>query len=143
MNIIISLLTAFCASAVFIGALYMICPEGAINKTVKFVLGLAFLLSVIAASGISLNKTDIYVEIPKTETADSDTLDIAVAKYVYSYTLKNSGIDFSEITVCTDKSADGSIYISKVIIKSQENREKILNALGEAGKNIEVEIKNE
>lgn len=143
MNIITSLLTAFCASAVFIGALYMICPDGAMNKTVKFVLGLVFLLSVIAASGITLSQADISFEIPKQEAADTAALDTAAAEYVYSYALKNSGIDFSEITVCTDKSADGSIYISKVIIKSEENREKILSALGEAAKNIEVEIKNE
>lgn len=143
MNILASLLAAFCASAVFIGALYMICPEGAMKNSVKYILGLVFLISVIAASGITVKKSDLDFDMIEAPAVSAKDLDIASAKYVYSFALKENDIDFSEITVCTDKYEDGSIYISKVIIKSDENREKILSALAEAAKNIEVVIENE
>ncbi len=143
MNMITSVLSAFCASCVFIGALYMICPDGKISKSVKYVLSLVFLLSVIAAAGISIKKAEVSFEIPKTQETDTSALDAQTAKFVYSSILNANGISFSEITVSTDKSADGSIYISKVYIKSSEEESEILSALGEAAKNTEVEIRNE
>jgi len=142
MNILSSILVSFCAACIFIGALYMLCPDGTMSKTVKYILGLVFLVSVISAAGITVKMPDIDFSPPDTVN-QSARLDTASAKYVYSYILENAGIDFSEITVCTDKSADGSIIISKVIIRSDCERERILSVLGEAGKNHEVEIINE
>lgn len=143
MNTLTSLLTAFCASCVFIGALYMLCPDGVMSKAVKYILGLVFLLSVIAAAGITVKTPDIDFSFPQSVYEDTASLDAASAEYVYSYALQSAGIDFSQITVCTDKTADGSIIISKVIIRSDCERERILSALGEAAKNYEVEIINE
>ena len=40
----------FCVSAVFIGALLIICPNGKISKSVKYVLSLAFTLIIISSA---------------------------------------------------------------------------------------------
>ncbi len=143
MKIITSILTSFCASAVFIGALYILCPEGRISKSIKYVLSLAFLLSVIAAAGITLKNADIEIPVSNVDIEAATDLDISSARFVYSSILEKSGLTFEKIEIITDKSEEDSIYISKVIIKSSEQRDKILSALGEAAENIEVEIKND
>lgn len=143
MSYITNLLTAFCAACVIIGALYMLCPDGALSKPVKYLLGLVFLLSIIAASGIRVAKTDSVFPPFEPTHPDSALLDSASAEFAYGICLEKAGIDFSEITVCTDKSDNGSIIISKVIIRSECKREEILAALGEAAENIEVEVINE
>ena len=62
---------------------------------------------------------------------------------MYVKVLKSAEINFSEITVCTDKTEDGGIVISKLIIYSDCAEERIRGALGAAAENIEVEIVNE
>lgn len=143
MNYLASFLTAVCAASVFIGALYILCPEGNMSKTVAYALGLVFILSVTAASGITVKSVDI--SLPETEYSvdDSEESLVAAAEYVYSYALKSEGIDFSEIEVFTNKSEDGSISISKVRILSSEDRGKIIAALGSTAEALEVEIINE
>lgn len=143
MNYFSSILTAFCVSCIIIGILYMICPDGTMSKSVRYVLGLCFLLAIIAATGITVKKPDIDFPLPQTVYSDSSALDIANARYAYSYALQSAGIDFSEITVCTDKLEDGSIVISKVIIRSDCERDKILSVLGKTAQIYEVEIINE
>ena len=138
-----TLVCSFCASAVFIGALYMLCPDGVMNKTVKYILGLCFLLSVISVSGITAEMPQIDFTLPESAKETERSLDISSAEYVISRMLTASGIEFSQITVCTDKSQNGSIFINKVIILSSAEREKILSCLGEMAKNYEVEIINE
>lgn len=138
-----SLIGSFCASCVFIGALYMLCPDGVMSKTVKYILGLCFLLSVISVAGITAEIPQIDFTLPETAADTQESLEISSAEYVISQLLSASGIDFSEITVCTDKSEDGSIIINKVIIQSREEKEKIISCLGELTKNYEVEIINE
>lgn len=137
------LVTAFCASSVFIGVLYIICPDGVISKSVKYVLGLCFLLSVIAAAGFTVKSSDFEINTPAISETDTSLLDTAVAKQVYSYALKKAEIYFKEITVCTNKAVDGSIIINKIIICSDCEAEKIREALGEVAQNYEVEIINE
>lgn len=143
MNYLSSFLTAVCASAVFIGALYMICPDGSINKSVTYLLGLVFILCVTAASGVTVKNADFNFQT-QTVSADShnDSL-IKAAEFVYKSSLKSAGIDFKEITVCTNNFDKDRISISKIRIVSNCPAEKIKVALGEAAKAYEVEIINE
>ncbi len=143
MNFFSQTVTAFCASCIFIGALYIVCPDGAISKSVKYLLGLVFLISVIAAAGVTVNKADFNFDIPEVSQTDDYELEIASAKYVYEFLLKKAGINFKEITVCTDKDENGSILINKIVICSDCESERIKQALGEAAQNYEVEIINE
>ena len=143
MKPVTSLLTSFCASAVFIGALYILCPEGKISKSVKYILSLAFLLSIIAAAGITIKNADIETPVSQVSLEEANELDIASARFVYSSVLEGAGLTFEKIEFETDKTEEDSIYISKVIIKSSEQRDKIISALGEVASNIKVEIEND
>jgi len=143
MNTLTQLITTFCAACIFIGALYIVCPNGEMNKSVKYILSLAFLLTVITATGITVKKGNFNLEIPQYQAVQSEQLDTASAEYAYAYVLRAADINFSKITVCTDKTNDGSIVISKVIICSDCEETRILQALGEAAKNFEVEVINE
>lgn len=143
MNFIYSVLTAFCAACIFIGTLYILCPEGAISKSVKYLLSLVFLVSVIAATGAVAKKGDIELPAVTTPEINTQNLDSANAELFYSYLLNREGIEFSKISVCTDKSDDGSIIISKVLIYSSQSREEILKVLAGVAEKTEVEIINE
>ncbi len=138
-----SFLTALCAACVFLGAVQLVCPDGSMSKPVKYILGLVFLVTVISAAGLISDgfRSDIRFNTD-IETSDEE-LKAAAAKYVYAKVLKSAEINFSEITVCTDKTEDGGIVISKLIIYSDCAEERIRGALGAAAENIEVEIVNE
>lgn len=135
-------LTAFCAGCVLIGALTLLCPDGSMQKPVRVVFSLVFLASVLASAlpaRLALPEFSAAADSP----AQTEALTAAAAEYTYSLALSRSGINFSEIHVYTDKAADGSISISKVVIHSPCEPEKIMEALGAAAQNYEVEIRNE
>ncbi|MGN0493891.1 MAG: hypothetical protein ACI4F7_09615 [Acutalibacteraceae bacterium] len=138
-----SFLTALCAALVFIGALHLICPDGAMAKPVKYILSLVFLVTVISAAGLLAGGFDGEWDFKTESYADNGELDTAAAKYVYAKALEAAEINFTEITVCTDKTEDGGIVISKLIIYSDCTEERIRSALGAAAENIEVEVVNE
>ena len=141
MNFFSQLIVAFCASSVFIGILFLLCPDGVMSKSVKYILSLSFLVSVIVAAGITV-KTESFeftqFDLPQEALQNTQT---KTAKQVYS--LSQAGINFDEIELSTNKLEDGSIIINKIIIYSDADREKIIETLGEAAQNFEVEIINE
>lgn len=142
MNNLTSFFASFCVSSILIGALYIICPGGEISKSVKNIFSIVFTL-VIISSALSIEPDfDFTVSVP--ENGDYTTaIDTTTAVYVYSECLKSEGIEFSEISVLTNKNQDGSIVISKVLIYSSEEKDKILGALSVIAQNIEVEIIDE
>lgn len=141
MNAFSSFVASFCASSIIIGLMYLVCPEKQKN-IVKFLFGIVFILSVISSFASIKDIT-----LPDFDSADysRNETDIAEtsARLVYEGALKNSGINFRKIEVCTDKNEDGSIFITKVIIYSDANKTDILTALGTVAKTYEVEIKND
>lgn len=143
MNYFSSLLTAFCSACVIIGLLFLISPDGAMSKSVKYVLGLVFLLTIVTATGLSVKTPQFDFSFEEEESLQSsDALDKANAEYIFALALENAGVEFSEITVCTDKLDNGRIVINKVIIRSDCERERILSVLGDTT-GYEVEIINE
>lgn len=120
----------------------MLCPDGVLNKTVRYILSLVFLLTVISAAGITVKNADINFDFSAPQTQNTD-LEINSAEFVYEYALKKGGINYSDIEIFTTKTENGSININKVIIYSEHTKEAVLEVLGEAAKNIEVEIVNE
>lgn len=143
MNSFASFITSFCVACILIGCLYIICPEGKLSKSLKYILSLLFIVIIISSSKLPFINNNIEFTFPKTQAADFEELQLSSAKYIYSYTLKNQSINFKEIYFSTDNSPDGSIVINKVIIITDCEREKVLKALGELGKTREVEIINE
>ncbi len=138
-----SFLTSLCAACVFIGVMHLICPDGAMGKPVKYILSLVFLVTVVSSVGIFAGGFEPGVSFDAAYAVSDEDLRAAAARYVYEAALNSSGINFTEITVCTDKNDDGSIIISKVIIYSDCEETRIREALGAAAENLEVEIVNE
>ncbi len=143
MNYLTSFFMSFCVSAIFIGAIFIICPGGKMSKPIKYILCLVFTVIIIA----SVSKINPDFDLPnfenQTSQINTDKLKIQSAEYVWGACLKSANITFEKITVCTTKSQDDRIIISKVMIFSNESKENILNALGDLAKAVEVEIINE
>ncbi len=135
--------TSFCVGSILIGSLYIICPEGNISKHVKYVFSLIFLIIVISAANIPLKSISADIFSEKENIIETEGLDKSSAEYVFAYTLKNQNINFSKISIFTDKTNDGSIVITKVVIVTNEPKEKVINALDGLLDNREVEIINE
>ena len=143
MNWLKSVISAFCASSVFLGALFMLCPKGNISPSVKYLLSLVFLVSVISAAGIGAKNVDLSFGAFSSQQILADDIDNLNIKLAFEDVLRKNKISFKEIIVFTDKLDDGGISINKVIIRSDCEKEKIIAALGEELKMIEVEVINE
>lgn len=135
--------TAFCTGCILLGLLYIICPEGNISKPIKYTFSLVFLCLIISAANIPFKNISLESITPINGQLDSNEMQISSAEYVFTFTLNKQNINFSDIEIFTDKSDDGSIVITKVVIVSNEPRENIIKALGELAQNREVEIINE
>lgn len=143
MNWLTSVIASFCASSVFLGALFILCPKGNISASVKYVLSLVFLVSVISAAGIGVKKADFSLNAFSSQQISANNFEDLNIKLAFEEILRKNGISFKEITVLTDKLTNGGISINKVIIRSDCEKEKIIAALGEEIKMIEVEVINE
>ena len=137
-----SFVTAFCAASVIIGALFLLCPDGGLSKPVKYLFSLVFILAVVGAAA-SLKNVQFSFPSSAESAPISDDMSIAAAEYAYAHALHRAGINFHKITVCTDKTQDGSISITKVIVYSDCGESEIRGALGVAAENYKVEVINE
>ncbi len=142
MNHLNSFFISFCVSSIFIGFVFIICPNGQMKNSVKYILSLVFTL-IIISSALKID-FNLSLEPNAGDThAQTQAINEATAVYVYKSLLEKADIEFSEISVFTNKTDDGSIVISKVLIFSQEDKSKILTALEGLEQNTEVEIINE
>ncbi len=137
------IVAAVCSACVLIGALHMLCPDGVMQKPVKYLISLAFLVTLVATVLPAVQHVEWNWHISAAQSEQSAALETAAAEYVYASVLRAEGINFSKITVCTDKTQDGSISISKVIIVSNAESEKILSALRAVVENVKVVIQHE
>lgn len=121
----------------------MLAPDGAVSKSVKYLLTLVFILSVISAASVTTKNSDFEPIEFSSVGIDTSFLDEETARFIFESALKSNKIEFSKITVCTNKTESGSISISKVIIYSDCPSDKILTALGGLSENIEVVVEND
>ena len=91
MNALNSFITAVCAACVIIGAAYLICPDGSMQKPVKYVLSLVFIAVIISAVPIARVKFDLNFNAYEYSEKTEDELLISGAEYVYGSVLKKSG----------------------------------------------------
>lgn len=138
-----SFLTSVCAAMILIGALYLISPDGSMAKPVRYVLSLCFLAIIVSFAPLGAARFDFDYKAEQFSGKSEAELITDAAVYVYKQALTAAGINFNEITVCTDKSENGSISITKILIYSNEADYKIREALADAAKNYEVVVINE
>lgn len=138
-----SVVTAVCAAGICFGAIFIICPNGKMERSVKYVLSLCFLLIIITIAGVGVKVSDFQLDFENTVSVDARELEIAAAQYTIELALKNAGIDFREISVSTDNLSTGGISCTKVKIYTDCDKQRIVNALGGERKDFEVEVINE
>ena len=97
MNWFNSLITAFCAAGICFGALFIISPTGKMERSVKYVLSLCFLVIIMAVAGVGIKNADLELEFDMETMAELENLDNTTAKYVFSEVLNEAGINFKEI----------------------------------------------
>ena len=138
MNGIYAFIITFCSVCLMITGLHLLCPSGSLEITVKYILGLVFIVCILTCipsfKGISVKSYE-----SASQTASGE-LDIKMSELAFKLALKNSGIQFSKITVCTDKSQDGGIIINKVIVHSSHSPEAIRQALGGEAAEYAIEV---
>ena len=138
MNGFLEFVTVFCSGAMLFGGVFILKPSGNTVKAVKYVFALVFLCIVISAL-FKIKISDDFINTNNTyKSVDTDVLREDIIKQTFEQTLKSQNINFNQITVCTNKTENGSITISKVIVFSGDSAEKIIAALG--GNNAEYEI---
>ncbi|MBO5021515.1 MAG: hypothetical protein J6J13_05695 [Clostridia bacterium] len=140
MNSILSFIISFCVITVILGTLYILCPKGALEKSVKYIFVL-LLVSSLAALIKYVGNIE-FNPIKQQNTYSSDQMSVLGARLTFEQALKNAQIDFSKITVCTDKTEDGSIIISEVIVYSAHPHEDIIKIIGNDSE-YEVTVVNE
>lgn len=130
---------AFCVVSVGIGALFMLSPKGNLSKSVRYVFGLIFLCclmpSISIFKGFTVSTDTQYIF----ENGYSSSLAETVITQTFEKALTKNGINFSKILVFTDKTENGSITISEVVIYSTESKDKIMAVIGQT-EDIKVSV---
>ncbi|MBE6733588.1 MAG: hypothetical protein E7561_06305 [Ruminococcaceae bacterium] len=128
----------FCSAAMLFGGIFLLKPSGNTSKAVKYVFALIFLCIVISAL-LNIKIDEISIDNKKIEQSiNTASLSKDFLKLTFEEVLRGQDINFNKITVCTNKTENGSITISKVTVYSKDSPEKIIAALG--GNNAEYEI---
>lgn len=136
-----SFAVGFCGVCVLTGGLFLLCPPGSLERAVRYLFSLIFLFCILAALP-KIGK--LHIALPTADAAASqNTLSARIPEWTVRLALKNAGIEFSKITVCTDKTASDGIGITKVVIWSDESEEKIRHALPEEAGEYEIEVRHE
>lgn len=143
MSYLTEIVAAFCVVCVFIGALFMLCPEGKLSKSVKYVLSLVFLVSVMSVAGMGRGKINFDFNFNQPVNLQTEQIDNLNLRLGVEELLRKNEINFEEIEVFTDKLENGGISINKVIIRSDCEKEKIFAALADIKDLIEVEVIDE
>ena len=81
MNWFNSLITAFCTAGICFGALFIISPSGKMERSVKYVLSLCFLVMVIAISGVKIKMSDFNVDFNSISSVDTGELENSATEY--------------------------------------------------------------
>lgn len=117
----------------------MLCPKGAVEKTVKYLFSLIYIICIISAApglkqlGASFRPSEGDIEI-------SREMREAAARLTIEAALSTAKIDFEKITLYTDKTEDGSIRINKVTVVSSASEEEIREALGGEDTAYKIEV---
>ncbi len=138
-----SFLTAFCAAGVCFGALFVICPDGKIGRSVKYLISLCFLVVIIALAGVNIKKSDVKVDFDFEQQINTEETQKLIAKQAFETALRNAGINFKEIIVFADILEGGGIKINKVVVYSDCPLSQIITAFGGEREDFEVEVRNE
>ena len=121
--------SAFCIGSVILGVLYILVPDGKLNKAVSYAFSIA-LLCVVLSGAVKLSDVQIPGVSESRSDFDNERLSAASAEMVFAEALSREKINFSKITVFTDKSGSGGISITKVFVYTAESADRVNSAIG-------------
>lgn len=131
-----------CAALVFIGAVQIICPQKSMKKSVNFILGIVFVLSLIVPA-VGLKGVSLDFKLPEAVSQNTSELSSYTAEYIVRAVLDSAGIKYENLSVTTDILEDKRISITKVTLVSAHPKEQIADALKEIVEKDRVEVLNE
>ncbi len=134
-----SFLISFCTVCVLLGAVGILVPDGKMRSSVKFAIALC---TICCFSGLFFVSFDIKTVTDNNKVQIESEIGEKATKAVFKKALESENIKYSDIEIFTDKNADGNIIITKVLIYSDDSKDKILKCIG-SSENYEVEIINE
>ena len=102
-------------SAVVIGAVYIICPDGVMSRQMKFIAGLIMILS-FSAPFLGLNIKMPELSASTDYSASAQNMLEGQAKYVAQAALSGAGIVYDDIKVFMDISPTGDISIYRIYL---------------------------
>ncbi|HCH28549.1 MAG TPA: hypothetical protein DEW35_03475 [Ruminococcaceae bacterium] len=128
---------SFCGVCVATGGIYMLIPEGRMTKTVKYIIVLTLISAFIGVFSVNLS-INFQNRSNKSQYAESERGE-KIMGAVFEQALKMNDIEFEKIVIFTDKTEEGSITITKIQVFTNENREKVVSAIGN-GNAYDIEI---
>ncbi len=142
MNGLAQAIFGICAALVFMGAVQIISPQKSMKKSVNFILGVVFVLSLITPA-FGLKGASLDFELPEVSSENTNELSNYTAEYLVREMLNSAGIKYENLLVTTDILEDNRISITKVTLTSPNEKEQIADALKEIVEKHRVEVLNE
>lgn len=123
----------FCSVSVLTAALSLL-SGNALNKSMKYITALILLCSVVGGISETVFDLDFNIDVSaETSTGTALSLSEYQAEVLIEQILKESTVEFSNISARATKMEDGGIIISEVTIKGVDNRDAAKTALEERG----------
>jgi len=142
MSKIMQMIFGICAALVFIGAVQIICPQKSMKKSINFILGVVFVLSLITPA-FALKGVSLDFKLPEVASESTGELSSYTAEYLVRAVLDSAEIKYENLSVTTDILEDKRISITKVTLVSAHPKEQIVDALKEIVEKDRVEVLNE
>ena len=133
-----------CTAFVFMGAIQLIAPAGAMKKSVSYLLGLVFLLILIVPIA-GIGGFDLQSITPAVAAPADNTVKMVEgsARYICEAALIDKNISFENIEINADISGDGSISIIRVRVVTPCARSQVSFALEGIVDEAVLEVVNE
>lgn len=145
MNEFKSVILGICIASVGLGAMYMLRPEGATVKAVRFAFAVIFLtLTVTLIVSLFAKGERLLPSLSGSyEFISAEAIAKIEAEQLTREVLKEKGIKYDKIEIFTNKDDGGGISIKRITVKTSENPEYIRDSITAVIKADGVEVINE
>ena len=140
MSRIISFITAFCVGGVLLGALYILVPEGAFKKPLKYLFGVCFVCFAVSFFP-AFSDIDLTADFSFSAAENAQTESIYAARLTVAAALEKAGIRYDGLEVLPEYDTGGNIIGLSVTVTSKDDPQIIKDAL--ENENIKVSVINE
>ncbi len=108
--------------SVIMAAVWLLVPEGSMEKSMKYALGIFAVVGIISAFGkIGISLPEISAQY--TGTQPSYSIETATAETAIEDVLRKYNIPVKKVTAVTDISGSDSINITKVVLELENDKD--------------------